>query len=113
MARANLTVQTASAAVPRAAVTMTAVDGTNGNQWSYTGRRVLMVTNDSASAVTVTINSNANVHGLTVPNRTVSVAAGATALIPEGSEARQDDGMVYVDWSAGTSVTAAVLELRQ
>jgi hypothetical protein len=45
-----------------------------------------------------------------VPDRTVSVAAGATAYIPEGPEALQVDGFVYCDWSTGASVTAGLIE---
>jgi hypothetical protein len=51
------------------------------------------------------------VAGLTVPNRVVTVAAGTLAFIIESAEARQQpDGMVYVDFSAATSVTAALVE---
>ncbi|MFI8792915.1 hypothetical protein [Streptomyces sp. NPDC055105] len=67
------------------------------------------------------LGTRASGHGLTVlrdgerctfavPDRTVSVAAGATAYIPEGPEALQVDGFVYCDWSAGASVTAGLIE---
>ncbi|MFE7017561.1 hypothetical protein ACFVAQ_45080 [Streptomyces sp. NPDC057651] len=110
MPRTEITAQSVSAAVPLAAVTLGAVDSTNGNQWRYTGRRKLLVRNGAATAITVTIRSNTRVGGLTVPDRTLSVPAGATAYVPEGPEALQVDGLVYCDWSSGTTVTAALIE---
>jgi hypothetical protein len=110
MPRTEFVAQSVSAGTPLAAITMNTADGTNGNQWRYTGRRKLIVRNGAASAVTVTIRSNSRVAGLAVPDRVVSVAASGTAYIPEGPEALQTDGYVYCDWSAAASVTAGLIE---
>ncbi|MFF3353379.1 hypothetical protein ACFYWN_12140 [Streptomyces sp. NPDC002917] len=108
--RTEIAAQSVSAGTPLAAITMTAADGTNGNQWKFTGRRKLIVRNAAASPITVTIRSNSRVNGLTVPDRTVSVAASGMAYIPEGPEALQTDGFVYVDWSSAVTVTAGLIE---
>jgi hypothetical protein len=113
MPRTTLTAQTVSAATPRVPLTFGPVDAVNGVQWPYTGRRRLIVNNASASPVTVTVRTRTPfaVAGLTVPNRIVTVAAGALAFIIESAEARNaTDGMVYVDFSAATSVTAALID---
>jgi hypothetical protein len=110
--RTTLTAQKVTGSAPLAPLTFGAVDAVNGNQWTYSGRRRLIVNNASASPVTVTVRTNGlTVSGLTVPNRTVTVAAGTFAFITESPEARQAaDGMVYVDFSAATSVTAALID---
>lgn len=113
MPRTTLTAQKVTGATPLVPLTFGPVDAPNGNQWIYTGRRRLIVNNASASPVTVTVRTRTPlaVAGLTVPNRVVPVAAGTFAFIVESAEARQiTDGMVYVDFSAATSVTAALVE---
>jgi hypothetical protein len=113
MPRTSLTAQSVTGSAPLVPLTFGAVDAVNGNQWTYTGRRRLIVNNASASPVTVTVRTNtgSNVSGLTVPNRVITVAAGTMTFVIEGPEARQSaDGMVYVDFSAATSVTAALVE---
>lgn len=113
MARTTLTAQKVTGAVPLAAIAFTAVDDVNGNQWRYTGRHRLIVDNAGAASVTVTVHTDpaVAVAGLDVPDRTITVPAGALAFIIESPEARQAaDGMVYVDVSDGTSVTAALLD---
>jgi hypothetical protein len=109
--RTTLTAQKVTQSAPLAPLTFGAVDAVNGNQWTYSGRRRLIVNNASASPVTVTVRTTVTVAGLVVPNRTVTVAAGTFAFITESPEARQSaDGMVYVDFSAATSVTAALID---
>lgn len=111
MARTTLNAQSASTSTPLT-VAMGAVDATNGNQWKFTGKRRLLVHNASAGAVTLTIPTPAavTVAGLDVPDRVVSIAAGAYALVVESLEAKNADGMVYANWSASTSVTAALID---
>jgi hypothetical protein len=113
MPRTTLTAQKATGATPLVPLTFGPVDAVNGVQWAHTGRRRLIVNNASASPVTVTVRTRTPlaVAGLTVPNRVITVAAGTLAFIIESAEARQStDGMVYVDFSAATSVTAALID---
>lgn len=111
MARTTLAAQAASASTPLT-VAMTAVDAVNGDQWAYTGKRRLLVHNGGASPVTLTIPTPAavTVAGLDVPDRAIPIAAGGYAYVVESGEARQTDGMIYADWSDGTSVTAALID---
>lgn len=83
-----------------------------GNSYKLQASRVLHVKNGSGGSVTVTIPSTATVDGLAVPNRTVTVAAGADRLVALGAGAahKQTGGVTYVDYSAVTSVTVAVLD---
>lgn len=112
MPRTSITPQSATAAAPRAAVTFTAVDAANGNAWAFTGRRRLLVENGSGASVTATIRTRDTVAvaGLDVADRPVIIPAGGIAYIVESAEARQADGRVWIDWSAGTSVTCALID---
>jgi hypothetical protein len=82
-----------------------------GNSYRLVAGQVLHVKNADAAAHTVTINTPITVEGLTVTNRTVTVAAGAAQFIGLGSSTahRQADGTARVDYDAVTNVTVAVL----
>ena len=76
---------------------------------------ILLVQNDSAGVVTVTVQTPGDVNGLAIAENAVAVAAGAMCAIqldahtyqrPNGSA---DAGKVYVDYSAVASVTRAVI----
>lgn len=79
------------------------------------GQVALLVTNGSGAAINVTAQTPATQSGLAVAENIVAVVAGATVLIgpfPAGTYARPaapDTGRVYVDYSAQTSVTRAVV----
>lgn len=103
--------QQVNPSTPIAALNLTAVDGTNGNQWTYKGDQLLVVRNGGGASITATIKSATSVDGLAVPDRTVSIAAGATAVVLEAQVARQpSNGKVYIDWSAAASVTAGLID---
>ncbi|MFE6500769.1 hypothetical protein [Kitasatospora sp. NPDC057738] len=103
--------QQVNASTPIAALNLAAVDGTNGNQWTYKGDQLLVVRNGGASSITATIKSATTVDGLVVPDRTVTIAASATAVILEAQVARQlANGKIYIDWSAAASVTAGLID---
>lgn len=61
--------------------TLAAADTSNGNVVD-TGHVFLVVDNAGGSAVTVTIQTNATVDGMTVGPRVVTVAATSTSFIP-------------------------------
>jgi len=85
----------------------------DGNKFTNDGRIILRVFNDNGSAITVTVQTPGMVDGLSIADRTVSVANGDTKYIgpfPPGIY-NQSDGMVYVDFSAVTDVTVAALRV--
>lgn len=85
------------------------------------GKTFLMVDNASGAAINVTVSATASQYGLTLENLIVAVAAGTNALIgpfplsafaqPAGANASggNDQGRVYVSYSAVGSVTRAVV----
>jgi hypothetical protein len=81
--------------------------------------RVLSVINGSGGSINVTIQTPGTVDGdLAVPERVVAVTASTTPfLIPLASKNYKrpaggaDAGKAYVDYSAVTSVTRAVISL--
>lgn len=90
----------------------TAGDSTNNHTYAWSANRMLMVRNGGGSSITVTIAVNATVDGLTVPSRTVTVAAAATRAIDTRNAAYcQTDGSCSVDLSASATVTVGVLDV--
>jgi|SRR5215467_10132438 len=87
----------------------------NGSAFVNNGKRFLHVKNASGSPINVTITNPALVDGQAAPNRVVSVPAttGDKMIGPFPSVYNQQDGtnQVYVDYSAVTSVTAALIEV--
>lgn len=85
----------------------------DGNSVANTGDQFVHVKNGSASSVTVTIPTPAKVQGVDVADITVAVAAGAEAMIgpfPAGLF-NQSGGVVYINYSAVTSVTVAAFKV--
>lgn len=96
------------------AAALTAVDGTNGNNFSNDGTTLLRVKNGSAGAITVTVKfASQAVDGATLVNpigKTYSIPAttgdrlmGPFPVVTYGST-------VEVTFSSGTTVTAAVYQ---
>lgn len=83
------------------AVTETAGDVANGNQFTWTGREILKLRNSGASTRTYTITSIADPFGRLGSITTQNILAGATHTIGPFSDLgwRQTDGYVYVDVS--------------
>lgn len=74
----------------------------------------LHVKNGGASSITVTITTQANTYkGLTVPDRTVTVAASADKMIGPIDPALHADinQQASIGYSAATSVTVAALRI--
>ena len=94
------------------ALNFTAADSVNGEAFGYGGgTQVLFVKNASGSSMNVTMHSNVTtIDGAVVPDHVIAVAAGATVGILEGPTELQADGNVYVDYSAGTSITAVLVQ---
>ncbi|GAA1549944.1 hypothetical protein GCM10009804_03160 [Kribbella hippodromi] len=113
MARDSVTTQK----ITRAGLTPALTAVSANNDVIDAGSVFLQVANGSGSSINVTVNSPVTVDGLTVGPLVVAVGAGATKLIgpfPVATFARPsssgtDVGRVYVDYSATTSITRAVV----
>lgn len=86
-----------------------------GNSFVPRRGRALHVKNGSGSTITVTVPTPATADGLAIPDRTISVAAGAHAVFAPGSSSvtglyAQTAGEINVDYSAVTTVTVAVID---
>lgn len=94
------------------AVTMTAADTSNKEQFALTGREILLVHNTGASSYTYTITSVADPYGRTGDITTQSIAAGAIhTLGPFGLAGwQQTDGRLYLE-ASNTAVKFGVVAL--
>lgn len=89
---------------------------THGNKVKSDPKMFVEVANGSGSPITVTIDIpsavDGLVDGLTVPDRTVTIAAGArTKIGPFKSIYNQTDGYVWLVCSAVTDVTMGAFRL--
>ena len=94
-----------------------AVDSSNGNTFTNTGREALIVTNLSGSSLTVTITTN-GVYAVgsvnyAVADLTVTLANPPSKVMGPFDKTLFNDGGGNVDigWSTGTNVTCNVLSL--
>lgn len=113
MARTALTAQATSTAGLAATYGAANVDG---HMFVPQAGRVLHVKNGGGAPITVTVQAEVSLDGLALPDQTVAVANGAETFIgPFASDiyaqrAGADKGKVYVDFSAVTSVTLALID---
>lgn len=109
---ADLTVQNINDAAGTA-ITFSAATVTAGDKAILADdRSILLVNNGSGGSINVTLDSFMTTQGLTVPNRTVAVAAGTMKAIPlykalNGNPA--DSNKAHFVCSAVTTVTLAVI----
>jgi hypothetical protein len=84
-------------------------------QWKFTntGTELLLIKNGSGAGITATIAIPKLIDGKAVASLTVSVAAGAEALVgPFPKEVyNQTDNMVYIDLSSATSVNLECVQM--
>jgi|LAHU01.1.fsa_nt_gb hypothetical protein len=110
MARTALTEQTVTSSGLEATYTAANADG---NKFNNTSRTLFHVKNASVGDVTLTFNTPGTVDGLAVGERTVVCSAGEERFWRGQpsiyNQPSTDAGMVYVDYSAVTDVTVAVL----
>ena len=97
------------------AVTYSAVDAANGNTFVNDGKTSLRIKNGGGGSITATIVSVPDEHGRS-GDLVIAIAAGAEyavgCLDPALFNQRSGDvGFVHVTFSAGASVTAAVVQL--
>lgn len=114
MARQTLTKTTAPSPNPTAgtAVTFTACNLTDKEQFALTGRELILVKNDDAASQTYTINTVADPYGRTKDITANSIAAGAIHVVgPIGLIGwQQTDGNLYLE-ASDTDVKFAVITL--
>lgn len=74
-------------------------------------RAKIWVKNDSAGATTVTITTNKSIAGLALPNRVVSVAAGAIKAVPLFKDLYADaaTGLITIATSPVTTISTAIV----
>lgn len=110
MARTALTAQRIPSSGLEVAASAANVDG---HSISLGDGMILYVLNGSGGSITVTIPTPQTVDGLAVADRTVVVEAGEFRLVAlrGNSVYRQADGTAWVDFSAVTSVSAALLQV--
>jgi hypothetical protein len=86
-----------------------------GMQFSNSGRELLLVKNGGTASTNVTIDFKADGYGRD-GSKVVAVAAGATKAIgtfwPELYNQGEKNQKVFVDFSAATSVTVAVIQSK-
>ena len=94
-----------------------AVDGSNGNSWTNTGREIIEITNGAASAITATFVTTGTFDVGTVAyaiaDLSVAIAASTTKVCGPFEKAlfNDDDNLVTVSWSSGTTITARVITM--
>jgi hypothetical protein len=87
---------------------------TDGHMIEWKERMFVHIFNDDTASKTITIPVPQTISGLSVEDKTVSIPASTDMLIGpflERQTYRQDDGTVYIDYSATTLVTIAALEI--
>lgn len=114
MPRVTLTKTNSPGPYPTAgvAVTMTAADTVNKEQFALTGREIVLVHNTGASSRTYTITSIADKQGRTGDITTQTIAAGAIHVLgPFGLEGwQQTDGNLYIE-ANNTEVKWGIINL--
>jgi hypothetical protein len=95
-----------------------AVDAANGNSFvNPTGRAIIEITNGAGSPITATFITNgvATYGGVNyaIADLAVTVTNGTSKVCGPFDKTLFNDGtgVVQVDWSSGTSVTARVIEV--
>ena len=114
MARTDLTPITIPTrwSVTPIALTWTAADAVNGNQFTLSGDEVVLVRNDDAGAQTVTVTSTPDFLGRSGDIDAVSIPAGEYRVLQrfpvEGWQ--QNDGKLYLSASSA-NIFFAVIKL--
>lgn len=75
--------------------------------------RALYVKNGGGSQITVTLTTPGEVRGMAVADPVLTLAAGASGIIPLGRIFAGTTGRAAITYSGVTSVTVAAIELEQ
>ncbi len=85
----------------------------DGEKFLNSGDQFLHVKNGGGSPITVTIQTPAQIESIDIAEVEVTIPASEERIIGNFSPSifNQSDGMVYVDYSAVTSVTSALFKI--
>ncbi|MGW1679388.1 hypothetical protein [Saccharopolyspora sp. NPDC002376] len=113
MARTALSATTATRT--GVAVNPTTTATADGHSFVNSGRRVLVVKNANATtAKTVEIPFGRTVEGQTIPAKVINVPASSTVITaPFGSIYNQEDGSVWVNYTAIADLSVQVLDIPE
>jgi hypothetical protein len=95
-------------------VTLVTPDATNGNKFFANANTLLRVKNGSGSIITVTVHTTRLVEGQAVADATFTVPATTGDVLYAGFStifAQNQQGEVWVTFSAVTTVTVQVIQL--
>lgn len=83
-----------------------------GNSFGPRDGRLAHVKNGSGASITLTITTPGTVDGLAIADRTATITAGTDQFVAlgVGNAYLQSDGSAWLDYSAVTSVTVAVID---
>jgi len=122
MARTLLAVQNVPQFNGLTPIVWTAVDSVNGMMFPNDGQTIVLVRNNDAASKTATMRSIADEHGRTGDIALIVPAAsggvpGEAIFNPENqalfNQVGADAGNVYLDFSAATATTVAVLRINK
>ena len=110
MARTAITVQDVAVAGLNPSYDTAIADG---HMFANDGNTIIHVKNDNASSLTLTIQTNTIVGGVSLQDHTVTIPASTERFIGlfKTGTFNQSDGTVYLDYSVQTSVTVAALKI--
>lgn len=93
--------------------TFSAVDQVNGNEFLNVDERTYLHVKTTSNSTVLTIPTPITIDGLTVSDLAISIGTSSERIIGPFplQYYNQTDGKVYLDWSVGTGVTAAVIRL--
>lgn len=98
------------------AAALTAADGTNGNKFPVSANTILRVKNGSGAEITVTVHTNRVIGGLTLPDKTFTVALTTGDVLFRFGDPLDifwydaATRMGWITFSAVTTVTVKVYE---
>jgi hypothetical protein len=94
-------------------VTMTACDNTNGNQYTYTGRDVLLLQNTDVSAHTITVNTITDPYGgtnATLTNYSLPASTISAIQMKYAQGWLQSGGVIQIAPCSSNLIKVAVLQ---
>lgn len=111
---ARTTVTALDPALAATNLTFNSADQANGNDVLFDRELLLNVVNTNGATRTITLRANgAKAQGIAIPDQTLTVPATTGNILIDDVPREffcQSDGKLYIDWSASTGVTFAVIK---
>jgi hypothetical protein len=108
---------TVSAAAGTVLAAPAAVDAANGNSWVNTNREIIEITNGAGAPITATFTTYGTYDvgsvAYAIADLAVTIVNGTTKVCGPFDRTlfNDPDGLVIVNWSSGTTITARVITL--